>query len=248
MRTLPLRPEGAKKPASISRSPEESPALRLIDPPSPEFEPPDPSLLPSDDAPDDVYAFPEPSERHIPPLFQNASRRVLYCHRFRLISCQHEAILLVALNRNCLEIGHALLAQGGVSPANVSFPLLLSKAQALEAAGIILLQNRPGRVATAPPINPLITLEIALFCDWAGIPLIEHIYVNRKGDPLFVRERGILKDVPHGLSTLREWSNEIAKKEVDRGICSLDYYDRKKAALATAEPPAPIEILTHRKR
>jgi hypothetical protein len=245
MRTLPLRPEGAKKPASISSK--ESPALGLINASLPEFEPPDPSFLPPDDVPDEFSAFPEPSERHIPPLFQNASRRVMHCHRFRLTSCQYEAILLVALNRNCLEVGHALLAQGGVSPANVSFPLLLSKAQALEAAGIILLQNRPGRVSTAPPINPLITIEIALFCEWAGIPLIEHIYVNRKGEPLFVRERGILKDVPQGLSTLREWSNEIAKKEVDRGICSLDYYDRKKA-LAAEELPVTIEILTHRRR
>ena len=246
MRKLVVRPLGDKNRASIS--PEDPSPLILVNPPPPEFEPPDPSFLLPNEPPDDLSTGSEPSESHIPPLYRNASRRALHAHRFRLVACQYEAVLLVALNRNCLEIGHASIAQGGVLRAQISLPTLVSKAEALEAAGIILMQNRPGRLDDETPIDPHPTLDIAVFCDLAGIPLIEHIYINPDGWPFFMRERGLLNDVPQLLVMLREGKNGIAKKELNRGLCAPDNYERRKAAKALAEAPSPVEITTRRKR
>ena len=246
MKTLIVRPEGAKIPASIS--PEDSSPLILINASPPDFEPPDPSCLPPDEPPEEPSTWHDPGECHVPPLYRNASRRALQAHRFRLVACQYEAILLVALNRNCLEIGHTLVAQGGVAPARISLARLVAKADAMEAAGIILMQNRPGRVANEPPIDPSITLDIAVFCDLAGIPLIEHMYINRHGWPFFVRERGILNKAPELLVKLREGKDALVKSELGRGICCPEYYERKKAAKALAEAYSPVDITTRRRR
>jgi hypothetical protein len=156
--------------------------------------------------------------------------------------------LVIALNGKCLEIGHASLAQGGVAPANIAFPMLLAKAHALEAAGIIVMQNRPGRVDDETPIDPHLTLDLTVFCDLAGIPLIEHIYIYRDGWPLFVRERGILKDVPDLLARLRDGKDTIAKKELERGRCAPNEHERSRVTPAVAEPLPPIEITTRRRR
>ena len=254
MRTLVVRPECTKKPSSIS--PEASSPLLLVHPPAPTFEPPDPSryppdLLDSSLPPEEASTCSEPSERHLPPLYRNASRRAMHAHRFRLVACQYELILVIALNRNCLEIGHASVAQGGVLPAQVVFPTLLTKAQAMEAAGIILMQNRPGPVDDETPIDPHVTLDIAVFCELAGIPLIEHIYIYRDGWPLFVRERGVIKEVPKLLATLREGKDTIAKKELGRGSCSPESEERKRASKPVAvedQRSPPVEILSRRRR
>src|SRR6266511_2451052 len=99
---------------------------------------------------------------------------------------------------------------------------------ALEAAGLILLQNRPGPLDEETPIDPHPTITIALLCELLGIPLLEHIYVDGVGDPFFVAERGILKDVPDLVVTLREWTKGLAEKELLRGLCAPNYYDEQK--------------------
>ena len=249
MRKLVVRPEAANKPSSIS--PEPASPLVLVPSLPPEFEPPDPSAFPPDSSfpPDAPATFSDPTETHVPPLYRNASRRALQAHRFRLVACQYEAILLVALNRNGLETGHTVIAQGGVSPAQISLPALIAKAEAMEAAGIILMQNRPGRVDNDTPVDPHITLDIAVFCALAGIPLIEHMYIYRDGWPLFVCERGLLNDIPKVLATLREGKDGIAKKELARNTCSPDSYERRSGAKASsAAPPPVVEITTVRRR
>src|SRR6266511_898986 len=242
MKTLVVRPEGAKKPASISP---EAPSPRfLLTPKAPEFEPSDSSSPP----PDDIFIWPEPSDSPVPPLVRKASRRALYAHRGRLRSCQHDLILFVAVNRNCLDVGHACIAQGGLSRAEIALPTLIAKAHTMEAAGIILLQNRPGPLDDETPIDPHPTMTIAFVCELLGIPLLEHIYIDGVGDPFFMAERGILKDVPALVVTLREWTTELAKKELLRGICAPNYDDEQKAAKAWTAPPAPVEITSRRRR
>src|SRR6266511_2451053 len=83
-----------------------------------------------------------------------------------------------------------------------------SKAHTMEAAGLILLQNRPGPLDEETPIDPHPTMTIAIVCELLGIPLLEHIYIDGVGDPFFVAERGILTDVPDLVVTLRKRSEE----------------------------------------
>jgi RadC-like JAB domain len=242
MKTLVVRPNGAKNPASIS--PEARSPLFLLAPKAPEFEPPDASSPP----PDAIFIWPEPSDSPVPPLVRKASRRALYAHRGRLRSCQHDLILFVAVNRNCLEVGHACLAEGGLSQAEIALPTLIAKAHTMEAAGLILLQNRPGPLDEETPIDPHPTMTIAIVCELLGIPLLEHIYIDGVGDPFFVAERGILTDVPDLVVTLRKWTKGMAEKELLRGICAPNYYDEQKAVNASPAPRSPVEIATRRPR
>jgi hypothetical protein len=242
MKTLPVRPEGAKKSAPVCS--ESASPLLLLDPPAPEFELPDPaSFLLSDDP----QTFPEPNESGVPPIHRCATRRAFHLHGHYLRGSQFEELLLVGLNHNCVEIGHAAIAQGGLSRVQVSLRKLLAKADAMEAVAIILMQNQPGPVDDETPIDPHVTLRIALFCEMAGMPLVEHIYINNDGHPFFVRERGILKGVPNFVVTVREGIHGLAKKEVGRGICAPNYYELRHAARAAAVERAPLEVMKRRR-
>jgi hypothetical protein len=126
--------------------------------------------------------------------------------------------------------------------------MLLTKAYATEAAGIIVMQNRPGSIDDETPIDPHLTVDLAVFCELAGIPLIEHMYIYRDGFLFFVRERALLKEVPKLLVTLREGKDGIAKKELERGSCSPKDHERSRVPHAAAEVLPPIEITTRRRR
>jgi hypothetical protein len=65
---------------------------------------------------------------------------------------------------------------------------------------------------------------------------------------LFVRERGLLNEVPELLGRLREGKDAIAKKELGRGRCAPTEKEQRRAAKAAAEVLAPIEITTRRRR
>jgi RadC-like JAB domain len=242
MKTLSLRPDGAKKSASVC--PDPSSRLLLLDLPAPEFELPDPGSLLLSDAPS---TFVEPPESQVPPIHRAAIRRAFHQHGDYLRGCQFHEVLAVGLNRNCVEIGYAAIAQGGLSRAPISLLKLLAKMHALEAVGLILMQNLPGAVDHDTPIDPSVTLKLALFCELAGMPLVEHVYVNTQGEPFFVRERGILKGVPELVVRVREGANGLAKKELDRGICAPNHYKKQRAAREAALSRAPVEVLTQRR-
>jgi hypothetical protein len=82
------------------------------------------------------------------------------------------------------------------------------------------------------------------------MPLVEHIYINSQGYPLFVRERGMLTKVPELLATLRERSAGVAIEQWKRGACEDDYYEQKTAArvAAAAKERASVDITVRKRR
>jgi hypothetical protein len=106
------------------------------------------------------------------------------------------------------------------------------------------MQNRPGAVESGVVIDAYPTIRIAVACELLGLPLIEHIYLNALGYPMFMRERGVLKEVPSLLSTLREGSEGIAVKAWEQGLGDEEYYEKKKAAWAAEKERAPEKKAT----
>ena len=210
MKTLPLRLTSAKKAASIG--PEESSRLLHLDPKQPTFELLDPDALPPDDP------WPAPSHCDVPAMYRAASRRAVHAYGSRLRCSPYVQVWFIALDLNCNDIGRACVAQGGLTPVEITLPDLLVRARSLKAEGILLMQNRPGPVESGVVIDAYPTIRIAVACELLGLPLIEHIYLNALGYPMFMRERGVLKEVPTLLSTVREGSEGMAVKAWEQGL------------------------------
>lgn len=242
MKSVALRPEGAKKPASIP--PEASSPLLVIDPKAPEFEHPDPSSLP----PDDAAFFPESGYSDVSPLFRPVARRALNLLGSHLRSCPHEEIHVVALKCKCHILGSICVAQGGLSRIQIALPDLVAKARLMGAAGILLLQNRPGSIYSGVPIDVQVSITIAFVCELLGMPLVDHLYINTRGEPLSVRARGILKPVPELVTTLRERSAGIVKQAAESGIGEEDYFEQKAADRTAIEECVRVEVITRRRR
>jgi RadC-like JAB domain len=243
MKTLPLRRLGAKKAAPISAE-DSSPLLRLA-PPSPAVEPPEPSS-PSSPPPDDPW--PAPRQCDVPPMHRAAARRAVHAYGSRLQCSSHVQIWLIALDGNCNDIGRSCVARGGLSPVDLSLPDVLVRARSLLAEGFLLMQNHPGVIEPGVLLDAHPTITLALLGELMGLPLIEHIYVNALGSPVFMRERGVLKGVAELVVTLREGSEGIAVKAWEQSLCD-DYDDKKKAGeRGKEEEHSGVEVVHRRRR
>jgi hypothetical protein len=145
------------------------------------------------------------------------------------------------------------VAEGGLERVHISLPDLIVKARMMNAAGIILMQNRPGPVVHDVPIDALVTIKIALVCELLGMPLVDHIYINSHGSAFFGRERGLFKKVPELLVTMREGAEDLAIKAWETGLCEDDYYEKKKAAeremaRAKAKARGAVDVTTRKRR
>jgi hypothetical protein len=113
------------------------------------------------------------------------------------------------------------------------------------------MQNHPGVIEPGVLLDAHPTIKLALLGELVGLPLIEHIYVNALGSPVFMRERGVLKGVPELLSTLREGSEGLAVKAWEQSLCD-DVYDEKKKAGARErgkeEEHSRVEVVHRRRR
>jgi RadC-like JAB domain len=249
MKALSPRAACAKNSSTIFPEPadeEDSSPLLVIDPPAPDFEPPPPSSAP----PDALLSDPLPLDPSIPPYYRNISRKVLYWLRPRVQSCEHVQIWTVALNRTCDIVGSSCIAQGGLARVHIALSDLILKSRSMGACGILLVQNRPGSAKGHVSISADSTLQVALLCELLGMPLIDHIYLNSRGEPIFVRERGALKALPGLLCTIRKRRDAIAKEVWEKGLLEEDYYEKKgeaKREAARAAAPA-VEIQRLRPR
>jgi hypothetical protein len=240
-----VRPEGDKKPASIASN-KPSPLL-ILDLPAPEFEESTPFALP----PDDSIHRREPKDTAILPAFRAASRRAMHAFRPRFCAIEYEEAWILALDLKCREIGRACIAEGGVEPLQIDILDLLLKARTLRARGLILIQNRPGCVETDVLLDAQPTLRFGVACEMMGIPLIDHIYMNTEGTPVFIRERGILKDVPEILKTFRDCSANLSIRAWEKNLTAEEYYDKKVAERRAAAKKAvstQVEVTLRKRR
>jgi RadC-like JAB domain len=135
----------------------------------------------------------------------------------------------VALDLKGTLKGTVCIAEGGIVRVQIALPDLLLQARNMGAAGIILVQNRPGPITQGHPVDAHISIKTALVCDLLGIPLIEHVYIDPLGDPLFMRERGALQGVDMLFHTLHERLAELSVQAWKDGLCDTEYYERKRA-------------------
>ena len=258
----PKRPSAEQIPAnSADPAPRLPRALVSVDAPLPHFD-----LSHDSSDPSEAPAAPAPAASFLFPPFRAAARRAFHLLRPSLKDCFYERIFMVALDHKGTLKGTVCIAEGGILRAQVTLPDLLLQARTMGAAGIILVQNRPGPITQSHPVDAHISIKTALVCDLLGIPLVEHVYIDPLGDPLFMRERGALQGVDTLFHSIHERLAELSIQAWRDGLCDTEWYERRRARAVeekrkarleapgdttppTAAPPKPVaEVIVARRR
>ena len=253
---------GAKKPASIGspdpaqkdnhvpsapaqNAPAESPPLLLFKLAPPPFAvdlPP----LPGDPASEAA----NPSSPYPSTLYRNVSRKAMHLLRSYLQGIGHQEIWLLTVDTEGNISGGSCLAKGGLEHVQIALPDFLVRARTLGAKGILLLQNRMGTLDEITPIDAELSLHVDLLCTLLGLPLIEHIYIDRVGKPFFVRERGLLTTTAPLVQAIRERIRDASATIRESGITKearIERWAGRPAASATVAPEEEPRVYRHRK-
>jgi RadC-like JAB domain len=233
----PKRPSAEQIPAhSADTAPRLPRALVSVDAPLPHFD-----LSHDSSDPSEVLPASAPAASYLFPPFRAAARRAFHLLRPSLKDCPYERIFMVALDLKGTLKGTVCIAEGGIVRAPIPLPDLLLQARTMGAAGIILVQNHPGLMTQGHPVDAHISIKAALACDLLGIPLIEHVYIDPLGDPLFMRERGALQGVDTLFHTVHERLAELAVQAWKDGLCDTEYYERKRARVMEEKRKTRLE-------
>jgi DNA repair protein RadC len=190
----------------------------------------------------------DPSARFTSALYRTAARRAMHWLRAHLQGIPHTEIWMVTIDPEGTLTSSFCLTKGGIHRLQFAIVDLLLRAHPLAPAGIVLLQNRPGTIYEGTPIDLALSLQIALFCDLHGIPLIDHVYIDTQGYPYFVRERGHFQGIAPLRRAVDERLADLAEKEEERLQRDREEVERRTGREATAAAPPPEEPLVYRKR
>jgi hypothetical protein len=100
------------------------------------------------------------------------------------------------------------------------------------------------------PLNTDLVLHVDLLCTLLGLPLIEHISIDRVDKSFFVRERGLLTTTAPLVQAIRERIRDVSATIRESGITKearIERWAGRPAAGATAAPEEEPLVYRHRK-